>query len=406
MFHRIISRLFRRRHFWREVGFDELSEIYVTCMFRSLSLGLISTFAPLYLLKLGYAASDFLLLITIYFAARGLVFDWLGGLYVSRFGAKHAIAAGYILLISSTAMFLTLPNVQWPIWLLGIVWGASTSFYAIPFHVDFSKIKHRTHGGKELGYVTIMNKVGGVLGPLIGGFVATLFGGQYIFLVSAILLLLGGMELLRTPEVVHVRQRLRLADLQLKSVKREAFSLVVFGIEQTISGSMWPLYLSVFVFTSGAAYAKLGSITSASVLASVLAAYSIGLLVDNHRGRYLLRVGAITNAVMHLFRPFIATYPAALLLNVSDEAATVAYQLPYTKGLYDLADEMDSRRIALFTKLEGLASIGKCAVWSFFFVLAIFGNIRMVTTVAFIIAAVTSLLIMTERFKALNSPKP
>ena len=403
MLQQIIFRLFRRRHFWREVGFDELSEIYVTCMFRSLSLGLISTFAPLYLLRLGYPASDFLLLIAIYFGARGFVFDWLSGFYIARFGAKHAIATGYTLLIASTAMFLTLPAAHWPLLLLGLVWGASTSFYAIPFHVDFSKIKHRMHGGKELGYVTIMNKVGSVLGPLIGGVVATLFGGQYIFLVSAVLLLIGGVELLRTPEAVHARQRLRLRDLQFKSIRREVFSLAAFGVEQTVSGSMWPLYLSVFVFTSGAAYAKLGSITSASVLASVLAAYSIGRLVDNHRGRSLLRIGAITNAVMHLFRPFIATYPSALLLNISDEAPTVSYQLPYTKGLYDLADEMDSRRIVLFTKLEGLASIGKCVVWSLFFVLAISSDIRTVTTVGFIIGAITSLLIMTERFKALDS---
>ncbi len=40
MLKKIVYSLLRHRHFWREVGFDELSELYVSMMFRGLSISL------------------------------------------------------------------------------------------------------------------------------------------------------------------------------------------------------------------------------------------------------------------------------------------------------------------------------------------------------------------------------
>src|SRR5258708_9398178 len=137
--------------------------MYLTSMFRNMTLNLLGIFAPLYMLNLGYSISDYLFVVLTYFAARAFLFDWLSGTLVAWFGAKHTLVGGYTLLLASSVQFLTLPNIHWPLWLLGAIWGGSTSLYAIPFHVDFSKIKHPEHGGKELGYANIMGKVGGVI---------------------------------------------------------------------------------------------------------------------------------------------------------------------------------------------------------------------------------------------------
>lgn len=86
------------------------------------------------------------MVIAWYFTFRGLLWDTLSSYTTARIGPKHTMLIGYALLISSTALFLTLPAVAWPIWLLGGVWGASSSFFLIPFNVDFSKVKHSDHG--------------------------------------------------------------------------------------------------------------------------------------------------------------------------------------------------------------------------------------------------------------------
>lgn len=402
MLKKILHRLLKHRHFWRDVGFDELSEIYVSMMFRSLSISLTGIFVPLYMLKIGYPAAAVMMLVTWYFVFRSLVFDVFAGFLTAKIGPKHTILSSYCLLIVSTALFLTLPQIHWPLWVVGGIWGGTSSLFCIPFHVDFSKIKHKAHGGKELGYVQIMEKIGGVVGPLVGGLVATLFGGQYIFLAAIALLFIGGLPLLRTGEQVSLNQPMGFHTLNLKQIKRDLLSFMPYGIELTITGSLWPLYLGLFVLASGAAYAKLGVLASVSVLASMAAAYSIGKLIDKHQGRKLLRFGAIANAILHLFRPYITTYPSALLVNTINEGVTVAYHMPYTKGMYDAADDLPEHRITYFVAMEMVGSIAKAVVWLTLTLLVTFYSDYSVIRIGFLIGAITSLLIMSEKFRALQ----
>lgn len=402
MLKRIINRLLRHRHFWREVGFDELSEIYITMMFRSLSTSLTGIFVPLYMLRLGYPVADIMWLIVFYFIARAAIFDMLSGWLVTRFGPKHTIFFGYILLIISTVQFLTLGQTHLWLWILGGVWGGSTSLFCIPFDVDFSKIKHKAHGGKELGYVTIMEKFGGILGPVVSGVIASLFGGQYIFLVAMILLIVGAIPLFRTREPLPTRRPLNLLSLDVDKMKWDIMSFIPYGLELSVNAILWPLYLGIFVLTTGAAYAKLGFLASASVVASMAAAYFIGKLIDGHRGRQLLRFGAISNAVLYLFRPFITLYPGALLVNIIREGTNVSYDLPYTKGMYDAVDSMPEHRAAYFVVMEMVDSITKAAMWTLFAVLTTMMSNYSVIVIGFVLAAICSTLIMVERFQALN----
>ncbi len=402
MIKQTIHRLLKHRHFWREVGFDELSEIYVSMMFRSLALSLTGIFVPLYMLKQGYSVHDTMWLIACYFIFRSIFFDLFAGFLVAKIGPKHTILSSYLLLIISTGFFLTLPSMHWPLWLVGGIWGGTSSLFCIPFHVDFSKIKHKAHGGKELGYVKIMEKFGGVIGPLIGGIVATLWGGQYIFLVAIVMLVAGGLPLLRTGEPVATNQKLHFRNFSLKKMRRDIFSFGGYGVELTITGSIWPLFLATTILTSGAAYAKLGMLASISVIASMLAAYTIGKLIDSHRGRILLRFGAIANSLVHLFRPFVATYPVALATNIANEGVTVSYQMPYTKGMYDRADEVPGHRIVYFVIMEMTSSIAKAVVWIGFTLLTLKYTDYTVLNIGFLVGALASLIIVTEKFRALR----
>jgi MFS family permease len=371
-------------------------------MFRSLSLSLTGIFIPLYMLKLGYPALDIIMIEFWYFFARFSCFDIFSGYLVSRIGPKHTILYGNFLLILSTTQFMTLPYIHWPIWLLGAAYGGSSSMFWVPFHTDFSKINHKEHGGKELGYVNIMSKIGGIFGPLVGGIVATLFGGQYIFLVAMILLVVSGMPLLRTAEPVPIHRKLNLSKINLGRMKPDILSYTMYGIDGTATGILWPLWLGIFVLVGGAAYAKLGALASISVVVSMSAAFTIGKLIDKHKGRSLLRFGATANSALHLFRPFITTYPGALLVNMANEGLTVTYQMPYTKGMYDTGDAYPERRAAYFTTMELLMSGSRLAFWGLLAVLTFTLETKTVLTVGFVIAAIASLLIMKEKYKALN----
>jgi len=402
MLKKVIYRLLRHRHFWREVGFDELSELYVSTMFRSLSISLTGLFVPVYLLQQHFSVTQILLVAAWYFTFRAAFADWLAGHTVAKIGPKHTMLIGYVLLIISTALFLTVPQVHWPLWLVGGVWGASASFFFIPFHTDFSKVKHREHGGKELGFLNIMERIGNMAGPLVGGVIATVFGGQVIYLIAIVLLLAGLIPLFRTAEPTRLNQKLEFKNFKIDHLKRDFLSYASLGVETTLTNYMWPLFLGLFVFIGTGAYVKLGFITSLSVVISIGSAQLIGRLIDRYQGRKLLRISATINALVHLVRPFVSNLPLALGVNVANEAVTPGYRMPYVKGFYDTADDLTGYRIVYITSMEWVGSIVKATLYWLLVMLSLVISNRSVISIAFYLAAIASIIIMVERFIALK----
>ncbi|HSX45082.1 MAG TPA: MFS transporter [Candidatus Saccharimonadales bacterium] len=403
MFQKFMFRHLKHRHFWRHKDFDELSELYISNLFRGLALSLTGLFIPIYMLRLHYSLVSVLSLVAWYFTFRCLIGDLLSGWTVAKIGPKHSLLVGYIILIASTTMFLSQPSQYWPIWLLGGIWGVSNSFFFIPFNVDFSKIKHSKHGGKELSFVYIMEKVGWAIGPLLGGLVGTLFGAQYIFLVAGVLLLIGAIPMFTTGEPVKLDQKLNFESLKADKLLYDALSFGAIGVENSITLYMWPLFLGLFVLTGSSVYAKLGILTSLSVVISVAASRYFGQIIDHKKGREILRSFAAVNAIIHLVRPLVTNFVGAFGINVANELATPGYRMPYFKALYDAADDLPGHRIVYLTSMEMIASTAKATMWWFLAALATLFSARTITTTGFAIGAIASLMIMSERFRSLAS---
>ena len=55
MFQRIISRIFKSRHYWRTLSFDEVAELYTSRLVTVFAINVVNLFAAVYLYKLGYS---------------------------------------------------------------------------------------------------------------------------------------------------------------------------------------------------------------------------------------------------------------------------------------------------------------------------------------------------------------
>lgn len=404
MLQKLIQRLLSPRHPWRDFNFDELSEVYVTMMVRSLAISMVGIFIPVYLYKLGYSVTSILMVFAFYFTLR-IGLDFAAAFTTARIGPKHTLVIGQLLQICSSGLFLTLPVFHWPIMLVGAVWGAAASFFFIPFHIDFSKIKHKAHGGKELGFEQMMEKIGQFLGPVVGGIVASAFGPRYIFLVSIFMLIAGLWPLFRTAEPVRINQKLDYKTFPLHKVSKNIPAYIGLNIENTLCLMLWPLFLAIFVLPGARVFVEVGLLASISVIASALAAHAIGKTVDNKKGRTLLRYSASINTLVYVVRLFVTSYPMALITNVTNEVVTMGYRLPFTKGVYDQADDLPGYRIVYISSMEVIGCMGKALAWWILVILSLVLGTRQVITVGFAIAAIASLFIMTEKFKSLDYNK-
>jgi MFS family permease len=400
MLKKLIYRLIHKHHYWRVVGFDELSELYISMLFRSIGISLIGIFIPIYLYNLGHSIVEIFLFYALWFFTEA-IFTPIVAMMIAAIGPKHTMTYSYIVKLIALGLLTTLPAFSWPIWGIAIMIGLSNALFFLAFHVDFSKVKHTNHGGKELGWLYIMEHIGAVAGPLIGGVVAYLFGPQYAFFASAILFAFGAVPLFLTAEPVRLNQKISFEKIKLGELKHTLISVCGLNIDATIGKMVWPMFVAIFVFRDNQ-YIQLGVITSVAVAVSILSSRIIGVLIDEHKGRPLLKVGAVSAAIIHLFRPFVGGFGSTLAINMTSETASAAHAMTYVKGMYDEADEHEGARIAYLTTLEVFTT----TVRGIFFCIAAIGasmvDPKSTFTGLFILGALGALLITSERFKALR----
>jgi MFS family permease len=400
MIQKVINRLLQRRHFWRTVGFDELSEIYASQFLRSLATSLIGIFVPIFLYKSGFSIPEICLMFIGWFISRFL-WAYVSAKIVANLGPKHGIAISIILQIIYLSLVLSVNNFHWPLMLIGIVGSFAYGLFMMSFDVDFSKIKHSEHGGKEIAFVHIFESIGAIAGPLIGGLIAGFYDPRYTMFIAIIILFLSLIPIFMSPEPTRTKQEIVLKGFPMRRHKRDFLVGAVFTLENVISLNIWPLFLGVFILLTNT-YISIGILASVSTAVAISTIYIIGKLIDKSQGRKLLNIGAIGNAILHTLRPFVTTFTQAFGINLLNVPLTSMYRMPFMKGLYDASDSVPGYRIVYFLYYEWYTAIANIIFWSYLFLISYyFGDFRALQS-AFIVGAVLSLLITKQKFAALK----
>lgn len=343
MFQRLISFVLRGRHYWRGVSFDEIAELYTSRLLTVFAINIVNLFAAVYLYKLGYSLAFIALFYGTFYVLR-IPFALIMAKFVAYYGPKHGVLFASLLRILSLAAFAFVPvageYALLAIAAFGFFQQLSASAYEIAYTTDFSKVKHQAHAGKEIGTMQMIEKVAKVASPLAGGAIASAWSPQATIILAALLFLASVIPLFATAEPTTTRNRLRVSGFPWRLAAPSLVAQTVVGADFVVSGMVWTLFITVTIFTTlhDNIYVAIGGLASLGVLASVVAAWVFGKLVDKHRGGLLLTLGVIVNTITHGFRPFITTTPGVMGVSIVNESATSAYTLPLTRVLFDVAD--------------------------------------------------------------------
>ena len=400
MIRKVLQSVLAPRHPWRKVGFSELSEMYLAVFLRTFALTMVGIFVPIYLLTNGYTFTYVLLFYALFYTF-GIVIDVLGAYAVARFGPKHVMRLSFLLQMIFSLMLVNLNHLTAAIPLLALVSCFASTFYFLPYHVDFSKIKHKDHGGKELGFLQIMERVASITGPIIGGLLAVFVSPQATFWAAALAMLVATIILMLSPEPVQTHQRIRFKGLKIKIEMRSYASCAALCVENGAAIWLWPVYLSAVVF-SGSAYLKIGGIASLSVFIAVVVALPLGRLLDKQGGKLMIKYGTLFNSLVHLSRLFVHGVPGAVAVAGANEPITLVYKMAFLKGYYDAADDHPGYRIAYITAHEIASDIARSLFWFVLVGLSLFTTAYVVCAVGFIIAAICSMLIRLQDFPGLQ----
>lgn len=401
MLQRLIHRLLKRRHFWRHASFSEIAELYASRTMRIFALRLISVFTSVFLYQSGYSLTFIALFWTAFYLLK-IPFSWPSAIIAARLGPKHGTLISNVV---SAAAMVALPfatNPDYGIIALSIWCGLqafSGSMNDLCYMIDFSKVKNITHAGKEIGFMNIFEKIATGLSPLIGGFIALMFGPESVMILSAVFFLLSAVPLLLTAEQTLTKQRLNFTGFPWRATWRSLVAQASVGVDVFSTGIAWSLFLIVVVFNSGTdqVYAEIGTVASVTIFVALIAAYVFGRVIDGRRGGELLRASALANSGVHLLRPLVSTPVGVVLLNIINEATTTGYAMPFMRGLFDTAD-LTGKRVEYLFLIEMVVNLG--AAFGALLLGLLFSLFAGAISlhIFFICAAVLTLPIMAPRF--------
>jgi len=400
MIQNLIYRLLERRHFWRYASFSEIAELYTARTLRVIAISIASGFASVYLYQEGYSLTFIAGFWAIYFLLK-IPFSFLTAHFAARYGPKHGILVSNILYIPAMIALGFVPNIGF----IGIViWGAllvvSTSLYGLCYTIDFSKIKNNEHAGKELAFMNILEKIALGISPIIGGLVALWFGPQVVMWMSASFFVLAAFPLLGSAEQTHTHQKIAYRDFPWRMAFRSMFAQTGIGFDLVTTGTVWSLFIAVVIFpgVGDGVYVTLGTLSSVTIVAAVVASYAYGKLIDRRQGGTLLKMSVVANALVHVSRPF-ATTPAMIVgTNITNEVATMGYSMAFARGMFDTAD-LSGHRIVYLSAIDAVANFGAALACLVLFACVVaFGDSSGLRTF-FFFAAGFVLLISTANFR-------
>lgn len=359
MIQNFIYKVLERRHFWRYASFSEIAELYTARTLRVVATSLASGFASVYLYQQGYGLVFIMYFWASYYFLK-IPFAFVTAHFAARYGPKHGISVSNLLCIPSMVILGFVPNIGF----VGIViWGIlllmSTSLYGLCYSIDFSKIKNSEHAGKELAFMNILEKVSLGVSPIIGGLIALWFGPQVVMWASALFFVLAAFPLLRSAEQTHTHQKIEYRGFPWRMAGRSLFAQTGIGFDVVTTGNAWSLFIAIVIFpgTGNELYVTLGTLSSVTIVAAIVASYAYGKLIDRSKGGLLLKMSVIANALVHMSRPFATTPAMIISTNITNEVATMGYSMAFTRGMFDTAD-LSGHRIVYLSAIDAVANFG------------------------------------------------
>lgn len=364
----------------------ELNEIYTSMSIYTFALSLIMVFVPIHIYNLGYDLREIFSFYIYLYAFLG-VFVVPACFLITRFGAKHVIAASLPITSVSLVLLLTLGNYRWPLWLIASFFGLSVALYWVAYHDDFSKAKHGKSAGRELSRMAILTSIAGALGPVIGGVVGQTLGLPFIMGVTAILLLVAVLPLFKTSEITKKRP-IKKSNFNIKRNWKDILAYGGLGIESTASGIIWPLFIFILV----GSFVRVGSITTIALLVMIAVTIYVGRLTDRYEKRKVLKAGTIINFFSCSSRALVTSLNQAYIISIFSSISLVFLNIPFMSAYYIRADE--EPRIEYIMSMEVGINIMRVCGFLILFGATYFMETKMVLVLGFALGAAGVLLSM------------
>lgn len=384
----------------KHIPTEQVKELYASIAIRQFAVSMIAIFEPIYL----YKTYGSLQIVLLFYTALYFIYFFtvpLGGKLAARYGFEHCISASVIFTV---AYYLTLSGLgSHPafIYLALVLIIGDKTFQRVSYHTNLARYGKDGYRGREVGAMSFLESAVGMVGPLLGGIILTVFGFGSLFAVVSVIALISMLPMLSTKEKFKKQNfscRQAFSDFfRPTGVYKRRDSLAYMGYgEEFIVALFWPIF--VFLFLPD--YHIIGLLSTAASIFVMVTKLYMGKLSDRLQGeakRRWIELVAVLYGILNLFRYLISTPLGVFSANFFSDTLKAGIVYPYFTYVYSAAGENDHfLRYAVFYEMSLV--FGKVMVGLALLVLSLYFVGSGFWFIIFLVAALMSLLYSLLKF--------
>ncbi len=308
----------------------ELTEFYLSITIRTMALGLIGIFIPLYLYnELGFTLQQVMHFYLVFFISF-ILFTPLAAKSIYKIGYKHTILISIPLLIIYFLLLFSLEYVSFSYLWIAFIGGLSDALFWLSFHLDFVKCSDHNHRGEEVGLWFALSLIVNVLAPFLGGLILTyFFGFKTLFIIVAFLLFVSIIPLFMSGDG-GMKDDFSFMSLIKSFSLRNFLAFFAYGTRHSCAMILWPLF--VFVILKN--YLNLGSLASIIFLLSAFSVLLAGRLTKGY-GDKIIRYSSVIMGVSWFFRYFVKSIMQVFWITAAGDVSFALMDVPFCAKGYN-----------------------------------------------------------------------
>jgi DHA1 family inner membrane transport protein len=287
---------------------------------HALALSGSEAFLASFLLSAGVPAPAVLAAVAAIFATRFLIRAFVLPM-ARRFGLRAVVIAGTLVSAAQYPVLAVVHGVGPALAALCVIAAVGDSLYWTGYHAFFAAVGDAENRGHQIGAREAVATVFVIVGPLATGLALTTMGPRIAFGITAGVMALGALPLLRTPDVA-------IADHAPGGFRAALQGMLIFAADGWMAAGFYYVWQIALFRSVGERFAAYGGSMALAALVGAASGLVLGKLIDMGHGRRAvwLGMGAIVAGIV--FRAAGAGHPALAVLANAAGAVAIALYIP------------------------------------------------------------------------------
>ena len=287
---------------------------------HALALSGSEAFLASFLLSAGVPAPAVLAAVAAIFATRFLIRGLVLPL-ARRFGLRAVVIAGTVVSAAQYPVLAAVHGIGPLLAALCMIAAVGDSLYWTGYHAYFAALGDSEHRGHQIGAREAAATLFAIVGPLATGWALTALGPRVAFGATALVMVLGALPLLRTPDVA-------VADRAPGAFRAALPGVLIYAADGWTAAGVYYVWQIALFRSVGERFTAYGGAMALAALAGAASGLILGRWIDLGHGRRAVWLGVGAMAAAVVLRATGAGHPVPAVIATAAGAVAVALYVP------------------------------------------------------------------------------